>query len=48
MNVSTSRHAGDFGNVEQTADGRIDVTFTDPVASLFGDYSILGRGIVVS
>ncbi|GFO09711.1 superoxide dismutase [Cu-Zn] [Plakobranchus ocellatus] len=43
----TIRHVGDFGNQPQTADGRMNVTFTDPVASLFGPYSIIGRAVVV-
>ncbi|KAK3769797.1 hypothetical protein RRG08_046902 [Elysia crispata] len=41
------RHVGDFGNLDQTADGRIDVTFRDPVASLFGELSIIGRAVVL-
>ncbi|CAG5114625.1 unnamed protein product, partial [Candidula unifasciata] len=41
------RHAGDFGNLRQSPDGRVDKTFTDPVATLFGSYSIIGRGLVV-
>ncbi|GFS09531.1 superoxide dismutase [Cu-Zn] [Elysia marginata] len=41
------RHVGDFGNLEQTADGRIDTTFSDPVATLFGPQSIIGRAVVL-
>ncbi|GFS12473.1 superoxide dismutase [Cu-Zn] [Elysia marginata] len=42
------RHVGDFGNLKQTKDGRIDTKFRDPVASMYGQYSIIGRAIVVS
>jgi len=41
------RHVGDFGNLEQTSSGNISKTFTDPVASLYGEYSIIGRAIVL-
>ncbi|RUS90878.1 hypothetical protein EGW08_001385 [Elysia chlorotica] len=41
------RHVGDFGNLEQAEDGSIDVTFTDPIASLFGDFSVIGRAVVL-
>ncbi|BFZ09549.1 hypothetical protein BsWGS_12588 [Bradybaena similaris] len=41
------RHAGDFGNLRQTPDGKVNVQFTDTIASLFGDTSIFGRGLVV-
>uniref|UniRef100_A0A0B6ZR11 Superoxide dismutase [Cu-Zn] n=1 Tax=Arion vulgaris TaxID=1028688 RepID=A0A0B6ZR11_9EUPU len=41
------RHVGDFGNIEQTPEGTVDVTITDRVASLFGTTTIIGRGLVV-
>jgi superoxide dismutase, Cu-Zn family len=41
------RHIGDFGNIEAGEDGVANVDFTDPVATLSGEYSILGRSIVV-
>ena len=44
---SIYRHVGDFGNLEQTANGRILVNLHDTVASLFGRHSIIGRAVVV-
>lgn len=41
------RHAGDFGNIEAGADGVAKIDFSDSVASLHGDHSIVGRGVVV-
>ncbi|KAK3769796.1 hypothetical protein RRG08_046901 [Elysia crispata] len=41
------RHVGDFGNLEQTANGRILVNLHDTVASLFGRHSIIGRAVVL-
>lgn len=41
------RHVGDFGNLNQTSDGKIERIFSDPVATLFGPYSIIGRAVVL-
>lgn len=41
------RHVGDFGNIEAGADGVANIDFSDNVASLHGDHSIIGHGIVV-
>lgn len=41
------RHAGDFGNIEAGADGVAKIDFSDSVASIQGDHSIIGHGIVV-
>lgn len=41
------RHAGDFGNIEAGADGVAKIDFSDSIASLHGEDSIIGRGIVI-
>ncbi|KAL1140347.1 hypothetical protein AAG570_000279 [Ranatra chinensis] len=41
------RHVGDLGNIETGADGVARLQETDPVISLVGAQSILGRGLVV-
>ncbi|CDH48716.1 superoxide dismutase (cu-zn) [Lichtheimia corymbifera JMRC:FSU:9682] len=41
------RHQGDFGNVKADENGHVSFDLTDPVATLHGPRSILGRGIVV-
>ncbi|XP_046545976.1 superoxide dismutase [Cu-Zn]-like [Haliotis rubra] len=42
-----TRHIGDFGNVDVPKVGRLTTSFTDRLASLKGDQSIMGRAIVV-
>jgi Cu-Zn family superoxide dismutase len=44
---SPAHHAGDFGNVEADAAGRVDTTFLDRSLSLTGTSSIVGRAVVV-
>jgi Cu-Zn family superoxide dismutase len=44
---SAARHAGDFGNVEADAAGRVDATFLDPLLTLTGADTILGRAVIV-
>ena len=41
------RHIGDFGNVEAVENQGINVSFTDNIASLTGENSILHRTLVV-
>ncbi|XP_012942335.1 superoxide dismutase [Cu-Zn] [Aplysia californica] len=41
------RHPGDFGNLKQDPSGQIVTSFHDPVATLFGVESIIGRAIVL-
>ncbi len=41
------RHVGDFGNVEADADGVVDEEFSDDVASLDGENSIVDLAIIV-
>jgi superoxide dismutase, Cu-Zn family len=41
------RHVGDFGNVEADEDGIAHFVLIDPVISLDGPHSIIGRSVVV-
>ncbi len=41
------RHMGDLGNVEADASGAVTHEYTDKRASLTGEHSILGRGVIV-
>jgi Cu-Zn family superoxide dismutase len=41
------RHAGDLGNVEANAQGVAELEYVDSKASLEGDGSVLGRGVIV-
>lgn len=41
------RHVGDLGNIEAGADGTATADFVDPVLSLSGPHSILGKGLIV-
>lgn len=41
------RHAGDLGNIEANQDGVAEFNMFDQRISLTGQYSILGRGLVV-
>lgn len=41
------RHAGDFGNIEAGEDGVAKIDFEDKIASINGDHSIVGHGVVV-
>jgi Cu-Zn family superoxide dismutase len=41
------RHAGDMGNLTAGADGVATLEYVDPVASLEGPTSVLGRGVIV-
>ncbi|KAG5668353.1 hypothetical protein PVAND_016294 [Polypedilum vanderplanki] len=42
-----NRHVGDLGNVEAGADGTAKIDITDKVMSLNGEFSIIGRTMVV-
>ncbi|KAK3749575.1 hypothetical protein QZH41_019727 [Actinostola sp. cb2023] len=42
------RHIGDLGNIEANSSGEANVRIIDHVASLTGQYSIIGRSLVVS
>ena len=41
------RHAGDLGNIEADSEGQAEVTITDYVVSLMGQYSVIGRTLEV-
>ena len=45
--VRSCRHVGDLGNVQEDSEGEVSVTITDSYMSLYGDYSVLNRAIVV-
>ena len=42
------RHVGDLGNIREDSNGRVQTNITDNVIQLQGDYSIIGRAIVVN
>lgn len=44
---SDNRHAGDIGNIEADKEGNAHVEYVDPVLSLSGENSIIGRGVIV-
>ena len=44
---SENRHAGDIGNVEADKDGNAHLEYVDPLLSLSGENSIIGRGVIV-
>ncbi|KAG0162273.1 hypothetical protein DFQ28_007363 [Apophysomyces sp. BC1034] len=41
------RHVGDFGNVEAGADGLATFVISDNQVRLDGDYSVIGRAVVI-
>ncbi|CAF5112490.1 unnamed protein product [Rotaria sp. Silwood1] len=41
------RHVGDLGNVTADANGVVNLNIIDPMVSLYGDRSIVGRAIVI-
>lgn len=41
------RHVGDFGNLTVDSDGTVETSFTDTVASLEGEASIIGQALIV-
>lgn len=43
----TARHAGDFGNIAVTADGRAEGIFVDSLIAFSGPTSVLGRAVIV-
>jgi len=42
-----NRHIGDLGNIEAGPDGVAYISFADPLISLSGTNSIIGRSVVV-
>lgn len=45
--TSDNRHVGDIGNIEADKDGNARLDYIDPVLSLSGENSIIGRGVIV-
>ena len=45
--MASMRHIGDLGNLEANAAGVAKADFVDPRISLRGEYSIIGRGLIV-
>jgi Cu-Zn family superoxide dismutase len=42
------RHAGDLiNNIETDSNGNVDITFEDDLVNLIGEFSVLGRSIVI-
>ncbi|MCX6137225.1 MAG: superoxide dismutase family protein [Ignavibacteriales bacterium] len=47
MPMSDKRHAGDMGNIEADEHGIAHLDYVDPAMKLDGDYSIVGRAVIV-
>ncbi|XP_041996062.1 superoxide dismutase [Cu-Zn] 2-like isoform X1 [Salvia splendens] len=45
--LDDQRHAGDLGNIVAASDGVADISIIDNQIPLSGEYSILGRAVVV-
>lgn len=45
--LASPRHVGDLGNIHADDSGIVDVSFLDPLISLSGKHSILGRSVIV-
>jgi len=45
--TDTNRHVGDLGNIEEDESGEVRVTLTDSVIELSGEFSIIGKAVVV-
>ena len=41
------RHVGDLGNLKTDSEGNAYQAFTDPLVTLHGEFSIIGRSVVV-
>ncbi len=47
MPSSGKRHVGDMGNIEAGKDGTAYLDYVDTTISLNGEYSIIGRGVIL-
>jgi superoxide dismutase, Cu-Zn family len=47
MPMDKNRHTGDMGNIEADSKGNAYLDYTDKLMKLNGDYSIIGRAVVV-
>ncbi len=45
--LDAKHHAGDMGNIEADAGGVADLEWVDPMMSLDGPESIIGRGLII-
>lgn len=41
------RHYGDLGNIDESSKGTVEKTLTDHLVTLSGDFSVIGRSVVV-
>ena len=41
------RHVGDLGNLEANSEGKVKLEFIDNIIKLRGEYSIIGRGLII-
>ncbi|XP_047134812.1 superoxide dismutase [Cu-Zn]-like isoform X2 [Hydra vulgaris] len=46
-NMDKVRHIGDLGNIDVGKDGVVQLSLKDTVVNLFGNYSVIGRTLVV-
>ncbi|ELU01864.1 hypothetical protein CAPTEDRAFT_100118 [Capitella teleta] len=44
---ASERHVGDLGNIVENANGVADISMDDSLVSLVGEYTVIGRSIVV-
>lgn len=47
MPSSEKRHVGDMGNIAADKDGNAHLEYVDPMITLSGDHSVVGRGVIV-
>ena len=45
--MDMGRHAGDMGNIEADDNGKAHLEYVDPMMSLAGEHSIIGRSVIV-
>jgi Cu-Zn family superoxide dismutase len=45
--INYNRHMGDLGNIYVDKNGKAVIDFVDPIISLTGEHSIIGRSIIV-
>ncbi|RPI73967.1 MAG: superoxide dismutase family protein [Ignavibacteriales bacterium] len=45
--TDSTRHAGDFGNIEADENGNAHLEFTDSFIAFTGNNSIIGKGVIV-
>ncbi len=45
--MEMSRHMGDMGNIEADETGKAHLEYTDPMLTLEGEHSIIGRSVIL-